>query len=103
MFKFLTTSFWDLVARFILRNKILIIIGIVATTVLLSTQWKYIRLSYTEANLLPDHDQANLDYDSFLEIFGEEGNLVVLGVKDSSLFTVENFKAWDKLSKQLRS
>ncbi|HPF96276.1 MAG: efflux RND transporter permease subunit [Flavobacteriaceae bacterium] len=103
MFKFLTTSFWDLVARFVLRNKILILIGVIVTTVLLSTQWKYIQLSYTEANLLPDHHQANLDYDRFLEIFGEEGNLVVLGVKDSSLFTVENFKAWDKLSKRLRS
>lgn len=102
MFKLLTTSFWDLVARFILRNKILILIGIITTTVLLSTQWKHIKLSYTEANLLPDHDQANLDYDRFLEIFGEEGNLVVLGVKDSSLFTVGNFKAWDKLSKKLR-
>lgn len=103
MFKLLSTGFWDLVARFILRNKILILLAIITATVLLSTQWKNINMSYTEANLLPDHHEANLIYDHFLEVFGEEGNLVVIGIKDSSLFTVSHFKAWDKLSKQLKS
>ena len=103
MLKLLTTRFWDIVARFILRNKILILAGVILATYLLSTQWKNISMSYTEANLLPDHHEANVTYDHFLEVFGEEGNLVVLGVKDSSLFNVENFKAWDNLSKKIKS
>ncbi|MGY8913667.1 MAG: efflux RND transporter permease subunit, partial [Flavobacteriales bacterium] len=41
------------------------------------------------------------EYLSFLEQFGEEGNVVVIAVRDSSLFTPENFNRWNKLSKQL--
>lgn len=56
------------------------------------------RFTYTEANLLPDDHPINLEYEQFLSHFGEEGNLIVMGVKDSSIFTPEKFKAWNQLS-----
>jgi len=102
MFKLLTTNFWEVTARFILRNKIAILVGILLITILLSTQWKNMRFTYTEANLLPDDDQINITYDNFLRTFGEEGNLIVIGVKDSSLFAVEKLNAWTKLSDDLK-
>ena len=61
------------------------------------------RFTYTEANLLPDDHETNLEYKEFLGHFGEEGNLIVIGVKDSLLFTPENFKAWDALSDDLNA
>jgi hypothetical protein len=67
------------------------------------SQWGKMRFSYTEANLLPDDHSVNLDYNRFLEIFGEEGNLVVLGVKDSRLFSVKNLNAWNRFSKSFES
>ncbi|MEM9681302.1 MAG: RND family transporter, partial [Bacteroidota bacterium] len=84
MFKLLTTGFWETVARLILRNKILIFTAIIIATVFFSMQWKHMRFTYTEANLLPDDHEVNITYSNFLSIFGEEGNLIVLGVKDSS-------------------
>ena len=59
------------------------------------------RFSNTEANLLPDDHPINLEYQTFLDEFGEEGNLIILGVKDPSLFTPEKFNAWTKLAKDL--
>ena len=59
------------------------------------------RFSTTEANLLPDDHVVNLEYNTFLDKFGEEGNLIIIGVKDSSLFTPEKFKAWNKLSQDI--
>lgn len=103
MLKLFTTRFWDVVARLILRNKIAILISLVAITVLLSTQWKYMRFTYTEANLLPDDHEVNLVYNDFLKTFGEEGNLIVLGVKDSTVFTIENFNAWNDLSDSFKA
>jgi predicted RND superfamily exporter protein len=38
-----------------------------------------------------------------LNQFGEEGNVMVLGIKDSSLFTPTHFNRWNKLSKQLQA
>ena len=98
MFKILTTGFWEVIARLILRNKIFILIAIILTTVFFSTQWKYMQFSSTEANLLPDDHEVNLTYNNFLKIFGEEGNLVVLGVKDSTIFTVKQLNAWNDLA-----
>lgn len=103
MSKLKTSRFWDTVARLILRNKIGILITVVLITILFSTQWKYMRFTYTEANLLPDDHEVNLEYNKFLNIFGEEGNLIVLGVKDSTLFTVDKLNAWNALSDSFRN
>jgi len=102
MLKLLTTNFWKVVARLILRNKILILISIILATIFFSYQWKYMRYTYTEANLLPDDNPVNVTYNEFLKIFGEEGNLVVLGVKDTSLFTVEKLNAWNEFSNDFK-
>ncbi|MGC6429807.1 MAG: efflux RND transporter permease subunit [Jejuia sp.] len=103
MFKLFTKDFWDVTARLILRNKVGILISIVVATYLFSTQWDYMRFSNTEANLLPDDHEVNITYNDFLETFGEEGNLIVIGVKDSTLFTVERLNAWNKLSESFKS
>lgn len=101
MAKLFSIGFWGVVARFILRNRTIILVFIALITVLLAMQWKNMRFTYTEANLLPDDHPINLEYDEFLKHFGEEGNLIVMGVKDSSIFTPKKFKAWNQLSKDI--
>ncbi|GAB5401131.1 MAG: MMPL family transporter [Aureisphaera sp.] len=59
------------------------------------------RFTYTEANLLPDDHEFNKEYVQFLDTFGEEGNLIILGVKDSTLFQPEVFKAWSDLAMEI--
>ena len=103
MFKLFSKNFWEVIARIILRNKIGILIGIVLVTIAFSTQWNNMRFTHTEANLLPDDHEVNLTYNEFLSIFGEEGNLIILGVKDSTLFTVEKLNAWNQLSQDFKA
>lgn len=103
MLKLFSNNFWDFIARKILRNKIGILLSIVVITILLSTQWKYMRFTYTEANLLPDDHEVNIKYNEFLKVFGEEGNLIVLGIKGPKLFTVEKLNAWNNLSESFKS
>ena len=64
-------------------------------------QWDNMRFSNSQANLLPDDHPINIEYQHFLNQFGEEGNAVVFAVKDSALYTPANFNRWNKLSKQL--
>ncbi len=70
-------------------------------TVFLGFQWEKMRFSNSQANLLPDDHPVNLEYQSFLQQFGEEGNAIVFAIRDSSLFTPQNFNRWNKFSKQL--
>ena len=96
-------NFWTRVSRIILKNRYLILILIAIITTLLVFQMKNMRFSYTEANLLPENHEVNIQYNKFLEIFGEEGNLVLLAVKDSSVFTTDKFNAWNSLAKSFDS
>lgn len=102
MIKWFSLGFWELIARVVLRNRILMLSIIVAITVLLALQWKNIHFTHTEANMLPDDNIVNIEYKAFFNKFGEEGNLVVIGVKDKSFFTPKAFKAWTKLMNSLK-
>lgn len=101
MNKLFSIGFWNALARFILRNRIFLLLVIAAITVALALQWENMRFSTTEANLLPDDHEINLEYQTFLNKFGEEGNLIIIGVKDSALFTPKKFTAWTQLAKRL--
>ena len=103
MKKKLTAGFWEFIAGIILRNRIFISVGIVMLTIFLAMQWKNVGMTYTEANLLPKNHQANKDYTQFLNVFGEEGNLVVIGIKDNRFFTPSAYKAWNELMTNLKS
>lgn len=95
-------NFWEIIAGIVLRNRIAIISLIGLFTVFLVFQWKYIHFTFTEANLLPDDHEVNLEYNAFLKEFGEEGNIIVVGSKDPKLFTPKIFKEWQVLMTELK-
>lgn len=96
-------GFWELIARIILRNRIVIISGIVLITIFMVLQWKNIKFTHTEANLIPADDKVNVDYNTFLRHFGEEGNLIVIATKDKKLFTPKVYQAWSELMNTIKS
>ena len=102
MTKWFSVGFWESIARIILRNRITILSIVFLLTLFLAFQWKNMRFTYTEANLLPDHHEINEQYYQFLDKFGEEGNLIIIGVQDSTFFTPKQFRAWNNLMKTLK-
>jgi predicted RND superfamily exporter protein len=102
MIKCFSLGFWEFIARVVLRNRILMLSIIVAITFLLGLQWKNIHFTQTEANMLPMDNIVNIEYKSFLDKFGDEGNLVVIGVKDKTLFSPKAFKSWTILMNSLK-
>jgi len=91
-------NFWLQTSRFILKGRIPILIVLAAITYFLGSQMQYMRFSHSEANLLPKNHEVNLEYNKFLEIFGEEGNLIILATQDSTVFTADKFNNWNNLS-----
>lgn len=92
-------NFWNTLARIILKHRVATLVFIAFLTALLSLQLKNVQFSYTEANLLPTDHPVNIEYDAFLDIFGEEGNIIVLAVQDSTLFqNPDKFNNWLQLA-----
>ena len=52
---------------------------------------------------MPKDHPFNLAYDNFVNVFGEEGNLLIIAVKDSSLFKKNNFNSWIELSQSFKN
>ena len=83
-------SFWEAIARLILRNRIVLILLLFAVTAFWASQWGNMRFTFTEANLLPDNHPENVTYNRFLSLFGEEGSVIVIAVKDPSYLHQKN-------------
>lgn len=102
MLRWLRNDFWTTMARIILRNRIAWLSAIVLITIILAAQWKNIRFTFTEANMLPDDHPVNVQYRKFLSKFGEEGNLILLAIDDEKIYTPEVLNKWIALADSLQ-
>ncbi len=92
---------WFKVSGLILRNKILLLTVLAVITIFFGWHAKQVEMSYSYAQMLPKKDQAFKDYQKFVEVFGEEGNLIIVGTQDSNFFQLEKFQKWRELCKDL--
>ena len=61
------------------------------------------RFTFTEANLLPSNHPENIQYDIFVDTFGEEGNMIVIALKEKQFFEPQIFKKWIALNDKIES
>jgi uncharacterized protein len=92
---------WLKISSIILRNKILLLGILAVITLFLGYHARKVEMSYEYALMLPQKDQAFKDYLEFVEIFGEEGNLIIIGIQDSNFFQIDRFNAWKQLGAEL--
>ncbi|MBK6344590.1 MAG: MMPL family transporter [Bacteroidales bacterium] len=89
---------WNILVRLILRNRpgILVVIGLI--TILMAWQGLGVKLSYDMVRMLPSTDSAVIDYDAFKKRFGEDGSVLVIGVKNPGMFVLDELNAWYDLT-----
>ena len=92
---------WLKVSGVILRNKILLLSVLLAITAFLGYHAQNVEMSYEYASLLPKKDPAFNDYRKFVDVFGEEGNLIIIGTQDPDFFKIDHFNRWRKLGREL--
>lgn len=93
---------WNKFAKFILSNRISILIAFFLITVFMTWKASSVKLSYTGSKILPLTDSAFIDYNNFKSQFGEDGNMMVLGVSTPDLFKKEQFNAWKALADDIQ-
>ncbi|WP_169315257.1 efflux RND transporter permease subunit [Bernardetia litoralis] len=64
---------------------------------MMAFQGQKAELSYTFSKVVPDADEDIIFFNKFKELFGQDDNVVVLGVEDEKLFELENFQKWQNL------
>jgi uncharacterized protein len=60
-----------------------------------------VEMTYDFGKVVPAHDPDLIYFEGFKKTFGEDGNMIVIGVNDSSLYTPDNFYKYKLLSDEL--
>ena len=63
---------------------------------------KNVKLSYENSSLLPEKDSTRIEYLKFKNLFGEDGNVIVIGTINPELFKLDQFNAWTELGDNIR-
>ncbi|HEY9046016.1 MAG TPA: efflux RND transporter permease subunit [Ohtaekwangia sp.] len=93
---------WNRVAQFIIRFRLPLIILIALITVLMGYFASRVQMSYDFARTVPLNDPDMILLNKFKAQFGEDGNLIAVGVKDSNIYKLDNFKAYLELTRELK-
>ncbi|MDQ2719019.1 MAG: MMPL family transporter [Bacteroidota bacterium] len=93
---------WKRLAGFILQNRLLFLIILFAATAGMSFFASKIKLSYEFSKAVPVDNPKYQDYLSFKKKFGDDGNVLVVGVQTNEFFKLNNFLAFRKLATELK-
>lgn len=92
---------WQFLVRFILRNRLLILITIGVLTIFMGYMGSKIKMSYEMAQMLPESDSINIEYSNFKKQFGLDGNVIFVAIQDPDLYTTGHFNSWYDLSNEV--
>ena len=93
---------WTFLAKFTLNNRAAILVALGLVTIFMGYKAAQVELDYNLPRLLPDNDSTNIAYNNFKKIFGSQGNVVVLGIKDEKLYELEHFNAWYEMGNRIK-
>ena len=92
-----------IIAGIILRYRILLLSVLISITVFMGYNARDIKLSYEHAPLLPETDSSFIEYKRYSEIFGEDGNIVVIGIQNPEFFNPEPLAHWFEMISSLEA
>ncbi|HEY5392722.1 MAG TPA: MMPL family transporter [Hanamia sp.] len=93
---------WQRLAKFVLKKRLLLLIVLFAITVVMGFFASKIQLSYEFSKAIPTDNPKYQDYLSCKKKFGDDGNVLVIGVQSDRFFQLKNFQAFSNLNKALK-
>jgi hypothetical protein len=94
---------WAALSRIILRYRLPILIVITVMTVFMGWMATKAEMTYALAQILPQDDPEYQAYTSFKERFGEDANILVIGIESENLFQKELFNAWKEAGDSIKA
>lgn len=92
---------WSKFPHIVLKYRLILIIGLLLFTAFMAWKAQDVKMAFNFNTAVPETDENYQYFQSFKEKFGEDGNVLVLGVKDSALYELETFNKYRALNKEL--
>lgn len=88
---------WDKIATFILKQRTIFLIAILAFTGIMGYYATKVELEYQLQRLAPKNDPDLIAYQKFQKTFGMDHNKVVIGFTTEKLFELKHFKQYHQM------
>jgi len=93
---------WLRLGQFILKYRIPLLVLLIGSTVFMGIHASRVQLSYDFARAIPIDNPKYKAYQEFRNKFGEDGNLMVIGIQTDQLFEEKTFNAYADLQRSLK-
>jgi uncharacterized protein len=93
---------WTRIATFIIRFRLALIGVILLITVFMGYHATKVQMSYDLARTVPLEDPEMVFLQKFKKQFGEDGNIIAVGLQDSAIYLLKNFNRFRELNKSIR-
>lgn len=94
---------WHSLGKFILKYRIPLLVILAGITAFMGYQASKVQLSYDFSRAIPTNNPKYKAYQEFKQKFGEDGNLLVIGIQTENLFNEKRFNAYAGLQRDLRT
>lgn len=93
---------WTRIAQFIIKFRLTLIGIILLITLFMGYHATKVQMSYDLARTVPLDDPEMVFLQKFKAQFGEDGNIIAVGLRDSAIYTLDNFNRFRELNKAIR-
>ena len=94
---------WKALGVVVLRYRILLVSIVLALTVFLAWHASKVKISYEFSKAIPTDNPKYLAYQAFRQKFGEDGNLLVIGLQTNRFFQKDFFDGYRGLQNGLKN
>jgi predicted RND superfamily exporter protein len=93
---------WRKLGQFILKFRFPLLTILLLSTALMAYWGSKVGMSYEFTRAIPTNHPANVTYQEFKKKYGEDGNLLVIGIQTDQLFTEKMFNSYAELNRSLK-
>jgi predicted RND superfamily exporter protein len=93
---------WESIARFVLKFRLILLLVLLSASVFMGFHASRVKLSYDFTRTIPTDNPKYKAYQEFRQQFGEDGNLLVIGVLTDRLFEKNIFTDYEALGNSLK-
>jgi len=94
---------WQSLGQFILKNRLVLLLILAGITSFMVYHARKVELSYEFVRAIPTDHPKYKAYQEFKKKFGEDGNLLVIGIQTDKLFQQNIFNDYISLQRDLRN
>lgn len=92
---------WTKIAHTIIKYRLWLMILLALITAFMGYKARELELSYDYVEAVPSTDEDLVYYKQFKEQFGEDANMLAIGVSDTSLYQLDNFRRFKYLNDEI--